>query len=220
MEENEERKQFLINEGKTLRNKQNTRTIKIIGLFLIALGIILGILCYEYKVYAKVTKVWEVKYDNQYYEKYEFWYTFNGSEYMGVGEDDLAVGPAGVYFDITVGQSYPVYVMAIAPGSYHFQKLNLSLMFGLVLVTSGATLFVYGIVYRKRFLLQIQSVGDLNEDHKVDEKDLRVYSENQKKIEEDERKKLIEKDYCKYCGSKLAKTDLFCTNCGAKREAE
>lgn len=216
----QENKSMLIEEAKTSKNKQTTKAMAIIGAVLLIVGVLLGVLLYQFSVTARVTEVMTMNDNGYQYEKYEIRYTFMGEFYIGVGTDELEYNSeTNTYeYDIKENEEYPLYVAIIAPSKYHFQRSYVSFVLGGIFLASGAGLLIAAFVLRKKFLISISSVGDLNNDGKVNEIDLRMYAKAEEEKEALEKERIRKKDFCKYCGSKLLKTDLFCPQCGAKRE--
>lgn len=215
-----EHKDMLIEEAKTSKNKQTTKALSIIGLVVLIVGILLGILLYQSPVTAKVTEVMMMNDNGHNYEKYEIRYNFLGELYVGVGTDELEYNSeTNTYeYDIKENEEYPVYVAIIAPSKYHFQRSYLSFVLGGIFFLAGTILLIVAFIKRKKFLISISSIGDLNNDGKINEIDLRMYAKNEEEKEAYEAERIRKKEFCKYCGSKLLKTDLFCPQCGAKRE--
>lgn len=211
---------MLKEEAKTSKNKQTTKALSIIGLVLIVVGILLGVLLYQRPVTAKVTEVMMMNDNGHKYEKYEIRYNFLGELYVGVGTDELEYNDeTNTYeYDIKEGEEYSVYVSVIAPSNYHFQRSYVSFVLGGIFSFSGIVIVIVAFIKRKKFLISIQFINDLNNDGKINEIDLRMYAKNEEEKEAQEKERIRKRDFCKYCGSKLLKTDLFCQNCGAKRE--
>ena len=216
-----ERKNFLIIEGRTQRNKKKTITLKVLGVLFALLAVLFFFLMRPYQVMATVDEVRMVTDGSSEYEEYTFSYTDrNGTTHIGNGDDDLIYNQdTGKYeYDIKQGRQYPLYISILAPGNYSFSENYAFLILVIALGGLGAGLLIAGFVLRARFLLSIQNVGDLNNDGKINEKDLAVFADNVKQAEEEEKARIKALDYCKYCGSKLDKRTLFCPQCGASRE--
>ena len=84
----------------------------------------------------------------------------------------------------------------------------------------GTGLLVSGFIVRMKFKKSIQSVGDLNNDGKINEEDLIIYGNQLDEAKKEEKRRIESKKYCKYCGSKLADENLFCPQCGAARKQD
>ena len=215
-----EHKDKLIEEAKTSKNKQTTKAMAIIGFAVLIIGILLGFLLYQNPTTARVTEVLMMNENGHQYEKYEIRYNFLGELYIGVGTDELEYNSqTNTYeYDIKEGEEYPVYVSLIAPSNYHFERSYVSFVLGGIFFVAGAVLLLVAYILRKKFLISIAAIGDLNNDGKVNEIDLRIFAKNEEEARLKEEERIRKKDFCKYCGSKLLKTDLFCPQCGAKRE--
>lgn len=214
---------YIIVEGELPKNKLKTKLMRIFGYVLIGLGVVFFFLLEEYRYTATITSATLVRdYNDEVYEVYTFSYNVNGRRFTGRGDDDAAYTLDGErYFDIAVGEEYTIYASILTPGDYHFSPSNTNVAATILSCGAGLVLVVIGVISRKRFLISIQYVGDLNNDGKIDEADLIIFNrqEHEKRMEELKRKQK-NKNRCIYCGEKIPKNKLFCPQCGASRNIE
>lgn len=209
----EERKKYLIKESKTHESKKIITTIKIIGFLFLFLGILFIFLLKPNSVNAKVTRVTTVQMKDDSYEKYEFSYKFMGTMYIGQGDDDLAYdSDNNPYYSINVGEEYTVYVSILTPNNYHFTQPFAYLIIVIILFGISLGVLLLGYALKKEYLKDIFSVGDLNNDFKIDEKDLDLFRE---KIEKEEMERLKNLS-CPYCNNIFKEGYSYCPYCGNK----
>ena len=81
----------------------------------------------------------------------------------------------------------------------------------------GISLLAVGISMRVLFIKKIKTIGDLNNDGKIDEEDLVEFQKQEKEKERLEKERIERLKYCQYCGAKYPKDAIFCEQCGAPR---
>lgn len=202
-------------------NRISTIGLRVFGFCLIALGLILFIFLAQAKVEAKVIKAdWETDY-GEYYEVYDFTYEYGGITYIGHGDDDPAYVNGERVFDIKVGEVYYLYVNKTNPSQYSFEEDKAHVVWSFILWISGSLLVVAGFVSRKKYLVSIRHIGDLNGDGKINEADVEIYNRQEYERLEKEMKENLNKkkniSYCIYCGKKIQDSDTTCPYCGAPR---
>ena len=221
-EEVEERlSKYVVVEAETPKNKLKTRILRIIGYIFIALGVLFFFLLEEYQYKATITSTsWVTDAQGEVYEVYSFSYTINGKEYIGRGDDDAAYTLDNErYFDIALGEEYTIYASIISPEKYQFEPTNTNVAIAILLSGVGIAFFLIGFISRRKFLVSIQHIGDLNNDGKINEKDLIIFNhqEYEKRMEEFNKSSKNNRR-CAFCGSKISKDELFCSFCGAAKK--
>lgn len=188
-----------------------------IGVVLIAFGLFLFFLMFKVSTTATITRTW----DNGSYELYDFEYEYNGKKYHGYGDDDF---DAFGHYTINVGDEYTLYISPTNPASYDFKSNNGVGVFCLLFVSGiGALIIIFSIRTKIKHDRELQLVGDINKDGKIDDKDLEYADAiNSGKKEgayqaSKENEYLEKKIYrrCPYCDSIVDENDKFCTNCGS-----
>lgn len=215
--DNVDNKVYEVVQVDTKKNRIGTRVCRVFGYITLGLGLLFIFLFHTKTSIATITDA-NQKYDYHgiAYEEYTFRYTVDGKYYYGVGDDDLVYDyQKGRYvFDIEVGEEYPIYYYMVNPSSYSFSKEPFAPLY-VILIISGSVLIIIGIVFRKKYLKSIEYVGDLNNDGKINEKDLIIY---QKKKSEENLAKMAEaaKKYinCPFCDAKIKKDERNCPFCG------
>ena len=147
-------------------NRIKTKICRIFGIILILLGILFMFLLSQAKVSATITE------KNDFFDvvKYEFSYEYNGNTYYGNGKDDI------IYSDnLNVDSKHDIYVNVINPSDYSFDVNYSNIILLITFSAIGGILLVYGVVARRKYLVSIKFVGDLNKDGKIDEKDYEIY---------------------------------------------
>ena len=147
-------------------NRIKTLICRIFGLVLILLGILFMFLLNQAKVTATITR------KNDFFDtvQYDFSYEYNGNTYYGNGKDDIA------YSDkLNVNTEHDIYVKVINPSDYSFDVNYSNIILLIIFSTVGGILLIYGVVARRKYLVSIKFVGDLNKDGKIDEKDYEIY---------------------------------------------
>lgn len=209
---------FIVVERVPTKNKNLTRALRIFGYVALAFGV----LCYFFiglrTVDATITKAKiNTPPESEPYEVYEFEYQYKGKEYKGYGDDDIVYDINGnMMMDINVGDVYTLYINPFDAKVYKFQDDNRNSIVAAILFVIGGFSILLGIVLRRKYLVSIQYVGDQNEDGRINESDLFIYSQAQyqKLLHKNEMKKAV----CPYCGKPLKKEQFFCPNCGARKE--
>ena len=193
---------------KTVEPKSNriiTRISRIFGYIFIVAGIVSYILCHQVSVGATITS----KEESFRTVDYTFTYTYKGNTYEGSGSDDLKFSSL-----IEEGKEYTIYVTMVNPKDYGFGVNLADFLFLILFAHIGAGLLIYGFVARKKYLVAIRFVGDLNNDGIIDEKDYEIYKKNNKiDVEFDATKDKFK--YCPYCGERLV-NQSYCGVCHKK----
>ena len=206
---------FVVVHGQSKNNKVITSTCRYLGYVGVLFGIVLLILFYPHTCKATITETNIVSRFGDTYETYQFSYEFGGVLYFGSGDDDLAYVNGGYEKTILEGDVYDVYVALVSPSDYQFERGNLATGFGVGILVFSTVLIVVGALTRKKYLISIRHIGDLNGDGKVNEKDIEIYN---KQAYLNMFENYTKRDLCPYCGSKLDKKSLFCTKCGARKQ--
>lgn len=199
----------VLTEEKELKpNKVKTRVIRIFGYVFIFLGILFMFLLKQDRALAEITSIT----NNTETVSYTFTYTYKGDIYQGKGEDDIKF-----YDTLSTTGAHIIYVKEINPADYSFNQDPANVILLVLFEIIGGALLIYGIVTRRKYLVSIKFVGDLNKDGKIDEKDYEIYKINEAigvKIDVTGKKNY---KFCPYCGENLVSI-YNCVACGKKIE--
>lgn len=212
--DNDPNKVYSITIVETYKNKKVTKAFRIIGYVFLAIATIFLFLFGTASTTATVDSVnMATGPYNEKYEEYTFNYTVGSIVYHGNGEDDLVYKNGTYVYDIEVNDVYPIYYYRVAPQFYSFSK-DPQIGWVITFYITGAIFLIIGIVFRRRYLKQIDFVGDLNGDGKINEKDLELYQEKLKKIQEEfvNTDTVIKK--CPFCDKTVAQDEGNCPYCG------
>ncbi len=192
-----------------------------LGIILLSLGIFLFFLLIKVSTTATITKTW----DNGRYEMYDFEYSYNNKIYHGYGDDDF---DSKNNYTINVGDKYTLYVSPINPSNYDFESNNGIGVFLLIFFGGIGTLILVSTITTKiKHNKELQNVGDINGDGKIDDKDLEyrdaINSGKSKGAFEGTYQASKENAYnenkiyrrCPHCDSILDDNAKFCPNCGS-----
>ena len=96
-------------------NRILTIIFRVIGAFLIVVGVLIFFLLAEEKVSATVTSAtWKMERNGSYYEVYDFTYEYGDNTYTGHGDDNPSHDENGEkVFSVNVGEVYYIYVNKI-----------------------------------------------------------------------------------------------------------
>jgi hypothetical protein len=192
--------------AKTEEPKSNriiTRSATIVGYVLMGLGLVLFLLLNQVKVKATVTS----KYETSSEVSYSFTYSYNGAPYSGQGSDKKEYSSM-----ITEGSQYYIYVSMVNPSHYEFEYNAAPMITLFVFLILGSAFLGYGIIQRKKYLVSIKFVGDLNHDGKIDEEDYKIYKNGGGVEVEFENVSKSKFKYCPYCGERLVNLS-YCGAC-------
>lgn len=190
----------------------------VIATIILFIGIFLFLAFYKVETTAKITSAYiSTDVNGIDYEKYEFEYVFNDKKYIGYGDDDLKYNYVTHTYEFVtkVGEEYPLYVGIISPGDYSFERDNSvpRLILGVNIVISAA-IIISTVSNLKRYKELLSSIGDLNGDGKLDEKDIMLYLKKKQNTNSEEESKPKYKK-CPYCDSFVPIEAKFCEQCGA-----
>jgi len=100
-----------------------------------------------------------------------------------------------------------------------FEEDKAHVVWSFILWISGSLLVVAGFVSRKKYLVSIIHIGDLNGDGKINEADVEIYNRQEYERLEKEMKENLNKkkniSYCIYCGKQIKDDATTCPYCGA-----
>lgn len=204
-------KRFFCSEGMRRTNRITTLILYVIGILLIAASAIFIPLTTPEPVEARVSEIEYVSKNGVMKQLVEFKYTYNGKEYFGY-EYYSGYGTSYKPYD-----TLDIYVSKIQPSNYHLEKTNSFLVLLIFGGVAGISLLAVGISMRVFFIKKIKTLGDLNNDGKIDEEDLVEFQKQEKEKERLEKERIERLKYCPYCGAKYPKDAIFCEQCGAPR---
>ena len=205
------------------------------AIIFIVIGVCIFLNTFKVRVKATITKTSVVKdeYDDP-YEVYDFEYSYRNQTYTGYGDDDVEYhyedGNMVYTLSILEGEVYDLYVSPIFPSNYAFSSegVTMGIAFTAFLSITGCFILFSNISKRKKFKQDLQEIGDVNNDGKLDEKDMEMADAISKAKIQGEAQAVKENTYdnlrrensiryCEYCGAQLDVNDKFCPNCGSSR---
>ena len=188
----------------------------IFAIIVLFIGIFLFTHIYTESHVATVTNVNLVTDRGEHYETYDFVYVVNGRQYTGHGDDDLLYYHSDNNFEysVKVGEKYTIYTDLLNPSNYQYESQNGG-AFLVLFVTLGIAALIIGntINNLKLYKKRLESIGDLNGDGKLDEKDLEIYLSRMNTM--GDKKEELQNRVCPYCDSLVSINDRFCQQCGA-----
>lgn len=187
-----------------------------LSVFIVILGVFLFLNVYKKGCTAIITHTESAHDYTGEYEVYDFEYSLYGNTYYGKGDDDLVYNykTSSYEYSVKVGEKYTIYVSLINPENYEFEAEN-GAAFILLFVALGIAALIIGntINNLKLYKKRLESIGDLNGDGKLDEKDLEIYLSRMNTM--GDKKEELQNRVCPYCDSLVSVNDRFCQQCGA-----
>ena len=188
----------------------------IFAIIVLFIGIFLFTHIYTESHVATVTNVNLATDRGEHYETYDFVYVVNGRQYTGHGDDDLLYYYSDNNFEysVKVGEKYTIYTDLLNPSNYQYESHNGGAFLVLFVALGIAALIIGNTINNlKLYKKRLESIGDLNGDGKIDEKDLEIYLSRMNTM--GDKKEELQNRVCPYCDSLVPINDRFCKQCGA-----